>query len=64
MQLHQIPHARQWDRSDLDSAGSEGNLLPLTPTCLGSCRLWHREHSELLLQTFNLCLYGPGHRLC
>lgn len=45
-------------------SGSGGNLLPLTPTCLGSCRLWHREHSEVFLQTFNLCLYGPGQRLC
>lgn len=54
----------QWDRCDLESAGSGGNLLPLTPTCLGSCGLWHREHSELFLQTFNLCLYGPGQRLC
>lgn len=57
-------HARQWDRWDLESAGSGGNLLPLTPACPGSCGLWHREHPELFLQTFSLCLYGPGQRLC
>lgn len=57
-------HARQWDRWDLESAGPGGNLLPLTPACPGSCGLWHREHPELFLQTFSLCLYGPRQRLC
>lgn len=53
MQLHQIPTCQAW-----------GSLLPLTPTCPGSCSLWHRQHSELFLHTFNLGLHAPGLRLC